>query len=230
MWIEDYRRQKGMSVDALAARVRKLSREQAAGAPVEAGRIIRMLEACPGEVTHPRIADLIAKALGAPAELRDSIVPEAHRKGCPARGKREPKPRGACGAPPKTVVALDRDGRIVRHIKDTVTAARMYGVSTSYIRDRCLGKAALDFGALPVTFRYDGDSRPVNLAEAVPKGARICAIDREGRVRGTYIGARQAAAEWHVNKDYVYCRIQRRPFKDEFRLLDVTFRYEGEAL
>ena len=230
MWIEDYRKQKGMSVDALAARVLKLSREQAAGAPVKAGRIIRMLEACPGEVTHPRIADLIAKALGAPVELRDSIVPEKHRKGRPARGKREPKLRGVCGAPPKAVLALDRDGRTVRRIQDVKTAATMYGVSTTYIRDRCLGKSALDFGSLPVTFRFEGDERPINPAEAVPKGAKICAIDREGRVRGTYIGARRAAAEWHVNKDYVYCRIQRRPMKNEFRLLDVTFRYEGEAL
>ena len=165
MWLEDFRRAHGLTLEELGAYIRRLGRKKHPEITVS-DILLERLEGEPKFRTVPAIADLIAEACGATAQQRDRLVLEKDRgtwKPKPGR-KPAPKPKAAIveeEPEPKNdghhhpVVAVDRAGFAVMRFAGVKNAAARCGVSHKMVYSRCLRQLGRDeFRALGFTFRY----------------------------------------------------------------------------
>lgn len=165
MWLEDFRRAHGLTLEELGAYIRRLGRKKHPEITVS-DILLERLEGEPKFRTVPAIADLIAEACGATAQQRDRLVLEKDRgtwKPKPGR-KPTPKPKAAPveeEPEPKNdghhhpVVAVDRAGFAVMRFAGVKNAAARCGVSHKMVYSRCLRQLGRDeFRALGFTFRY----------------------------------------------------------------------------
>jgi len=193
MWITDYRRRHGLSIPDLAAEVYKLSLSRPSHHAVHAETIIARLEQ--GDVTHPRIADLIAKACHAKPWQRDLIVPAQYRSTTPPPEPDPPAPEWTPHEDEKAkqkrqdrhdfhpgrghrirVVAVNRDGMIIATYADCAAAASACKVSRYYVQTRCTAqrRPEKEFSLTPYTFRYEADTKGgwIKNARSIGQGAR----------------------------------------------------------
>lgn len=154
MWIEEYRKKHGMTLEVFGKMVRWMGEKRKEGWKMRVSdQLIYILETRPKAVTHPNIADLLAEACGATPRQRDMIVAAKHRGTW--RGTRRPdaakllgtleKPKPAERAYEKVVraykgrrvVKLNRQGRVVERFDGVASAAIHDGVDKSIIANRC---------------------------------------------------------------------------------------------
>ena len=164
MWLEDFRRAHGLTLEELGAYIRRLGRKKHPEITVS-DILLERLEGEPKFRTVPAIADLIAEACGATAQQRDRLVLEKDRgtwKPKPGR-KPTPKPKAPVEEEPEPkndghhhpVVAVDRAGFAVMRFVGVKNAAARCGVSHKMVYSRCLRQLGRDeFRALGFTFRY----------------------------------------------------------------------------
>ena len=164
MWIEDFRRAHGLTLEDLGAYIRRLGGKR--HPPIKVSdTLLERLEGEPKFRTVPAIADLIAEACGATAQQRDRLVlekdlgtwkPRPGRKPTPkpkAPVEEEPEPKNDGHHHP--VVAVDRAGFAVMRFAGVKNAAARCGVSHKMVYSRCLRQLGRDeFRALGFTFRY----------------------------------------------------------------------------
>lgn len=145
-WLKAWRREAGLSREALAARVRT----KGYGAIGCSERLIEILEDEKG-VTHPKIADRIAKVTDATLAQRNSIVAKKHR----ITSQRVDKPRGM---PPnaRAVVCINPGGQEMARYPSVTAAALASGVSPSAVMRRCKLRlrAEREFTRYGCTWRY----------------------------------------------------------------------------
>lgn len=119
-----------------------------------------------GGITHPNIADQIAKATGATAAQRNSMVhpklraawelPKAKRR---SEHEKQPPPMALDVIPDTAhrVVALDPEGNIVEHFESLSQAARSAGTSAPVVYARCVRKVQMlsgEFAFRGYTWRF----------------------------------------------------------------------------
>lgn len=157
-WIEAYRTGIGMSRQEFAEAITdQLGRRYRVPAVVSEALIYR-LECWQGCITHPKLANLIARACGATPEQRDMIVHKSQRgtwRGVDApqlkraREPRRPSAPVVCeetrqgnytNHPTRSVVVLDRGGNTLARFPSIQTAAAFVGLSTTSVRMRCIHK------------------------------------------------------------------------------------------
>lgn len=114
-----------------------------------------------GGVTHHAIADRIADYLGATAEQRDSIVHKTHKGTYKPNttGKPQRFSNSYCAQSAKSVVAINRFGKVIKRydsIKAAADSARLHGASVTYRCNR-LCTAEDEFKDLGMTFRFEED-------------------------------------------------------------------------
>lgn len=166
MWLEDFRRAHGLTLEDLGAHIRRLGKKRHPPITVS-DTLLDRLEADPKFRTVPAIADLIAEACGATAEQRDQLVLEKHRGTWKPKPGRKPTPKAAATREEEEeperrndghchpVVAVDRAGFAVRRFTGVNNAAARCGTSHHAVYSRCLRQIGRDeFRLLGITFRY----------------------------------------------------------------------------
>lgn len=149
-----------------------------------------------------------------------------------------------CARNCRAVVLINRRGAEVARKDSVQEAAEAMGLSESSVADRCRGYVHVEFGAgNHLTCRYadewDAMSEErrremiwamVERSERqgqITKQRRVVVVDRNGNVRARYEGMRQAAAGELVSSASVQERC-RRMIRNEFKHMEVTFRFEEE--
>lgn len=197
MWITEFRKEYGLTLEQLGAAIRRVGARKNPPARVS-DILLENLETKRGYKTVPGLADLIAETCGATPAKRDELVLERYRgtwrgTGKPKVGQRKPpteRPVAAAPTPPPTavkkkrsnghdrqVIAIDRNGNIVHRYGSVKNAWGMTGLNPSSIRKRCCGTIMGDeFRAYGYTFRYadawEGlteDQRKAELARAAAR-------------------------------------------------------------
>lgn len=175
IWIEAYRRKLGMGRAEFAdAITRKLGGSGDARLTVPAA-LITILEERPGAVTHPKLANMIARACGASPEERDMIVHRNHRgrwhgvaraaldrehpyrkhPAATTKKARESAAEGRYMRQKRAVVALDRTGSVVKRLESLTEAAYWVGLSEEAVASRCKHLTKYEFAKGNLyTFRW----------------------------------------------------------------------------
>lgn len=245
VWIQDWRERNGYSREELSRALNRLGRKLRPAHPVTCSpQLILKLEET-GAITHPAIADLIAKGLGATPGQRDSIVAKQHRgawkKATPAQlgPYVPPMPRARarpCGSQPLPVCMIDRAGNVMRHWESVRKAAEAMQLSERSVYKRARGKTSPDRDLIndAFTFRYaDAAGNPAPAASRTRYSRinprQVVMLDRMGREVGRYPDAVKAAADNDSAKSVVYTRCRRMIASNEFvHFKGYTFRWADE--
>lgn len=172
MWLEDFRRAHGLTLEELGAYIRRLGRKKHPEITVS-DTLLERLEGEPKFRTVPAIADLIAEACGATAEQRDQLVLEKHKGTWKPKPGRKPQVKAGAtreaveeeeepwrinNGTSHPVVAVDREGFAVRRYEGVQSAATHCGTSPHAVYSRCLRQMGRgEFRMLGFTFRYAGE-------------------------------------------------------------------------
>lgn len=106
-------------------------------------KLIEILEL--GGITHPEIADRIARVTGASARQRDSLVHKRHRKARRQRSAQtegdkpgqHPFTPGEAAINARKVVQIAPDGSVIARFESQTEAALATGLSTAAVSCRC---------------------------------------------------------------------------------------------
>lgn len=162
MWIEDYRKQKGIELDEFARLVNIAGRRMKP--PLEgvvSDTLIHTLERMRTPRTHPRIADAIATVCGATQEQRDSIV-DARHKGTWEKisfvdtwhkAVKEEENGHKIGYE-KPVVKVNSNGKILARYGSLTAAENNGSMSLDAIRTRCRHGIKNEFVKQDFTYRF----------------------------------------------------------------------------
>lgn len=172
-WIQEYRESIGMNRVQFARAITEQLGGSGDRRVTVPATLIRMLEEWPRCVTHPKIANVIARACGATPEQRDMIVHKRHRgKWHGVSGpqvvydlpksrrprpiiKAEPVPGDKYAHNLKSVVIIDRMGNEVKRCASGKEAAEFMGLSSTTVYSRCAHATPLEFTLHhPYTCRY----------------------------------------------------------------------------
>lgn len=120
-----------------------------------------------GGITHPKIANRIAKVTGATCEQRDSLVSKEHRDTKPDRKRRDPEDdmRGDnANTALHPVVQLNTNGEIAAEYGSIRSAAAAMECSVGAIENRCRRRLRHTDEFLPFgfTFRYADEWRQMD--------------------------------------------------------------------
>ena len=195
-WIQHYRENVGMSRTQFAKAITYQMGGSGNGALTVSGALIGILEDMNGAVTHPRLADLIARACGATPRQRDKIVAKKHRGTWPGvDGPQLVRNVWTAGKPVvpstsdnrdryahnnKAVVVLDRMGNEVKRFDSGKAAAAFMGVSSATVYSRCAHAAPMEFtNGSPYTARYIAEW------DSLTPSAKAFSIQRALRMSGT---------------------------------------------
>lgn len=129
-------------------------------------RLIEILEL--GGVTHPAIADRIARVTGANMRQRDSLVHKRHRKARRQRdaqtegdgSRRKPFTQGEAAVNAHEVVQIAPDGSVIARFESQTAAALATGLSVAAVSCRCRHvalKRAGEFDRFGYSFRFAKD-------------------------------------------------------------------------
>ena len=129
-------------------------------------KLIEILEL--GGITHPEIADRIARVTGASARQRDSIVHKRHRKARRQRSAQteddkpgqHPFTPGEASVNAREVVQTAPDGSVIARFESQTEAALATGLSTAAVSCRCRRVALKchgEFDKYGFSFRFARD-------------------------------------------------------------------------
>ena len=186
MWIEDYRKKRGLELDEFARKVNEYGHCVMVPPMVSyiTDTLVHMLERDKNCVTHPVIANAIAGYCGATAEQRDMIVAPIHRgtwePGMPVNYAKKAEHKfnnNIVGAKP--VVKINRRGEVIASYQSIAEAARHEPHNEDIIRTRCKRRIDRDFSAMfPYTYRYQDEWQEMDAEQ------RMKDIHRQGEVVG----------------------------------------------
>ena len=175
MWITEYREKLGMNTEAFAHALSVMGAQ--CRKPVRVSEpLLLILENRNGAVTHPRIANLIARACGATPDQRDMIVHPKHRgrwHGVDAPKmeaqieKMQEKKKHPWSEKPtvvqmpssakrhlRGVVMINRYAEIEKRFESAVNAAARMGLSETAVKNRCNRTVICEFEHRSATFRW----------------------------------------------------------------------------
>ena len=213
MWIEDFRRAHGLTLEDLGAYIRRLGGKR--HPPIKVSdTLLERLEGEPKFRTVPAIADLIAEACGATAEQRDKLVLEKHRGTWKPKPGRKPAVKAAESEEPemeddgksRPVVAVDRAGFVVFRFVSVKNAAGRCGVSPKAVYERCLRRLVNnEFSKLGFSFRYAEEWDGMSDTER-----RADVAGRREKEKGAGGGGVDAAAT-ETGRDRLYAKKKEEP-------------------
>lgn len=257
-WIQRYRESVGMSRTQFAKAITYQMGGSGNVALTVSGALIGILEDMNGAVTHPRLANLIARACGATPRQRDRIVEKKHRGTWPGVDGPQLVVGGLVASRAETtenmggntrrVVVLDRLGIEIRRFGSISQAADFIGISRSGVSQRCRHIIPYEWstGCL-YTARYADEWDAMSANERIAEMRRdkgrgngpnyrartntkkqVVMVDRTCRELGRFTSIAEAEKSTHVSDTTISNRCAHVLKREWTPQFPFTFRYAEE--